>query len=219
MAFGRGDVGLSGRMGNRVYRQVGGETIVSAMPIKVDPRTPKQLASRAHLTEATRLWGELPLDAIDRWRLYGLRLGRRGDLVFRGLAAKYLQLHGGTSVPTEPPATPFAGDGIVVEATAAAVPPGGNPWSDGAVVFRAHAPNTPGVVTELLLQRLAKRYCVPKQDAYRTQAFVAFAGELVRVPARVGAWACAIRFVRADTGQASAVLPLGVIEVRSTPEG
>ena len=70
------------------------------------------------------------LYAIDRLRLYGLRLGRRGDLVFRGLAAKYLQLHGGTSVP---PATPFSGDGIVVEATAATVPPGGNPWEDGAV--------------------------------------------------------------------------------------
>lgn len=68
-------------------------------------------------------------------------------------------------------------------------------------------------MTELLFQRLRARRVKPKADAYRTQTFVAFAGEPRAVLAAPGAVACAVRFVRAATGQESAVIPLGVVEV------
>ena len=165
--------GYSGRLGGQVFRQSGGETIVGPVPEKNDPRTPRQTASRARFTRATLLWQALPLDAIARWRAYGAREGRRGDLVFKGLAAKYLQVHGGSEAPQEPPTSAFLGDGIVVEASADPTP--APPQGEG-IRFAANAPNTPGVLTELLLQPLAARHRAPHPEEYRTQAFVDFAG-------------------------------------------
>ena len=213
MARVKGGVVLSGRLGDRVYRDLGGRGFVSAMPETVNPKTPKQVEARERLALAMRLWAELPPDAIDRWRLYGMREGRRGDLAFRGLGAKYLQVHGGRAVPTEPPTERFSGDGIVVRAEAAPIPPGGDPWEDGAVVFSASGPNSQGAVTELLLQRLPARHRKPSEKEYRTQTFVAFAGEAAKVKASPGAWACAVRFVRSATGQASGLVPIGIVEV------
>ena len=96
---------LSGRLGNRVYRIVDGQAFVSVMPETVDPKTPKQVAARERLDLAMRLWRELPLDAIDRWRLYGMGERRRGDLVFRGLGGGWTGL-GATGQGMFVPAAP-----------------------------------------------------------------------------------------------------------------
>ena len=69
------------------------------------------------------------------------------------------------------------------------------------------------MATELLVQRLPSRIRLPKARDYRTARYVAFAGEPVHVPARPGAYACGVRFVRAATGQATAMIPLGMVEV------
>ena len=84
-----------------------------------------------------------------------------------------------------------------------------------SVVFTANFPNTPGVVTELLLQPLAGPNRRPIASRYRTRAFVAFAegGQTRAVEARPGAHAAAIRFVNGETGQASALFPLGTVVV------
>ncbi len=210
----------------------------------------------------------------------------RGDNLFRGLAAKYLQVHGGFTAPTLPPASPFLGDGIAVVANPAAaadpplecgdlaplwlgggadfpgslrgslpLPPPSVPGQTGreygsaagepregepsraaepregepsraeepgegsaGVTFTATDPNSVGVVTELLLQRLAGAWRLPKARDYCTQAFVAFTPDQMSVTIEVlpGAYAAAIRFVRAGTGQDSALIPLGVVSVPSS---
>ena len=68
---------------------------------------------------------------------------------------------------------------------------------------------------ELLVQKLKSRLRTPGADRYATAGFVAFvAGALeARVPVERGAWAVAVRFVRWDTGQETAVVPLGVVDV------
>jgi hypothetical protein len=50
---------------------------------------------------------------------------------------------------------------------------------------------------------------------YASRGFAAFeAGTLeVTNPSKPGAWACAVRLVREDTGQETAVVPLGKVEV------
>ncbi len=205
---------MSGRLEGRVYRDLGGEGFVSAAPTVVNPRTQAQMDARARLSLAVRLWRELPPDAMGRGRegaeanagfspTTGRRRSGRGDLVFRGLAAKYLQIHGGVRAPTEPPPSPFYGEGIVVTATGGA----------SGVRFAASSPNSPGGLTELLVQPLAAAYRKPHPEEYRTRAFVAFAdGALeAEVPLSPGAYACAIRFVRGTTGQAGPLVPLGVV--------
>ena len=271
MARTTGGERISGRLGGRVYRVIDGQGFVSAMPRVVDPRTPAQIAARERLERAVALWRELPLDAMGRWRLFAeagaafdVRTGRRrsvrGDLVFRGLAAKYMQIHGGMTAPTEPPASAFTGDGVAVTVSDSPSPDGSfgrggrgerlpepppphptasyacsqgtslsitnpmeegvqtlqeEPLGEGAILFSASAPNSPGVLTELLTQRLAAAWRKPHPNEYRTRGFVAFesgATEAV-LPCAPGAYACAIRFVRADSGQASPLLPLGTVVV------
>ena len=240
---------VSGRLGGRVYRNVGGEGFVSVAPQAVDPRTQAQLGARARLEMANRLWVELPLDAMARWRAWaavprpyvspkGRKASARGDLAFKGLAAKYLQVHGGSVVPTEPPSSVFLGDGVVVTvspsfhsgerkgtgdgelgsaASALSPQPPLSQAKEGepGIVFAASSANAPGVVTELLTQRLAARHRKPHPEEYRTRRFVGFGdgGLGATVECAPGAYACAARFVRAGTGQASAMVELGVVEV------
>lgn len=123
---------------------------------------------------------------------------------FRSLGLKYLAVHGGVEVPSEPPTEPFFGDGLRVGVSA---------QGDSGIVFSADFPNTPGVLTELLLQRLPTRHRLPKARDYRTMAYVALAGEPVVIACAQGAYAGAIRFVRTATGQETAMATLGTVEV------
>jgi len=111
---------ISGKLGGRVYRTVPGGTIVASAPTGGDPRTPAQLEARRRFERASCLWSSLTLDEIERWRAYAARVGKRADNAFRGLAAKYLQVHGGFDAPSEPPASAFLGDAVEVVATGGA---------------------------------------------------------------------------------------------------
>lgn len=104
------------------------------------------------------------------------------------------------AIPSLPPSEAFLGDSVEVSIAAVA----------GGVEFTASTANGDGVVTELLLQPLASRHRRTYLRQYRSQRFVAFsAGETVLVPCSPGWVACAIRFVRAATGQETALAELG----------
>ena len=114
--------------------------------------------------------------------------------------------------------TAFLGDGIGVVVTGPLPQPPlqDEPLGEGAfVTFSATAPNAPGVVTELMLQKMAGAHRKPTLKGYRTREFVAFAaGALsVAVPCEPGAYAGALRFVRWDTGQETGIVPLGRVVV------
>lgn len=83
------------------------------------------------------------------------------------------------------------------------------------ILFSADRPNSSGVVTELLLQRLPGRNCRSYRDKYRHQKFVAFTqgGLEATVPAQPGWYACGVRFVNVTTGQDTPVAELGVVGV------
>ena len=84
-----------------------------------------------------------------------------------------------------------------------------------SIEFTASGPNAAGVVTELLVQPLRSRLRTPVRDRYRGAGFVAFAaGSLTaEIPCKRGAVAVGVRFVRADTGQETGVVELGILEV------
>jgi hypothetical protein len=202
---------LHGKAGNVVFAQTRFGLVVRPRTVPRNPRTPAQLASRDRLTRASAAYRALTDAQLAAWSAYARTLSRTSPAggppyvpaaqnVFVGLAAKFLQVNPGESIPLDPPAAPFLGDGITVTASAVS----------GGVEFAASGPNAVGVVTELLIQPLARAARAPKERGYRPQAFVAFApGSLsYTVSVTPGAYAPAIRFVRAATGQQSGLLPL-----------
>jgi hypothetical protein len=87
--------------------------------------------------------------------------------------------------------------------------------SANVLTFTASCPNSPGVVTELLVQPLRLSISNPDPAKYRHRAFVHFEeGHLEAVVDAPSGWvAPAVRFVLAATGQVSALVPLPIVRV------
>lgn len=209
-------VKLHGKVGDVVFAQTRNGLVIRARTVPRNPRTPAQTAARARFARASAAWAALSPAQLAAWRAYADTLQRvspaggppyvpTANNVFTSLAAKFLQVTPDGDIPMDPPATPFFGDGIVVTAAA----------ESGAIRFTASGPSAAGVVVELLLQPLAHATRAPISTRYRPQAFVSFAsaGDSHTVPAAPGAYAGAIRFVRASTGQVSALGPLPAVVV------
>ncbi|HRF58637.1 MAG TPA: hypothetical protein PLH94_01835 [Fimbriimonadaceae bacterium] len=205
-----------GKMGGLVFvRLPGGAVSMRDRSIPTNPRTPAQTAVRRALGEATRLYRTLEPEEIDAWMGFARAVQRMRPTpslsrpprvcdLFVALTAKYLMVHPGGTAPRVPPATVFLGDGVRVAAEAA----------PGAVRFVASGANASGVVTELLLQRLASAGRVGSPSAYRSQGFVAFSGPSAHeIPVSAGLFLAAIRFVEASSGQVSGLVELGRVRV------
>ena len=160
---------------------------------------------------------------------------------FLALGTRVLQVDPRAALPRTPPASPFGGDAVTVVGEASSSfdcerrgqggeslsafevplstpqpPPLTGVKGGGAgLLFRADRPNSPGVVTELMAQRLLSVGRAPRPKGYASQGFVAFAeGALdAEVACPPGWYALAVRFVRAGTGQDTAVFPLGIVGV------
>jgi hypothetical protein len=204
--------GLSGSTGGAVLVQRrDGSVILRERVTPRDPETPLQLANRARLQRAAAVYRALTPEEHAAWRDYAARLrapscgqapgpAPSAQNLFTGLAVRYLHLHGGEEAPRLPPARAFLGDGVALAAE-------GGP---GRVVFTAGGPNSDGVVTELLVQRMRTAASGRYPRAYRHGAYVAFApGSLSAEVAAARGWvAPAVRFVATATGQASGLVEL-----------
>lgn len=207
----------SGRCGDRVYLKghgtLEGQQIIRSRRYvpPSDPQTPRQQAARGRFAQAVRAWALLSEAQRQAWEEYGATCPRtaptwaetnmqNGREAFLTLTLKRLHVQADALLLTGPPAAPFLGDGIAVTAQAVAE----------VIVWRASAVNALGVVTELLAQPLRGVAGNALGAKYRTQGLAAFAAQsrAVATPAQPGLWACAVRFVCTDTGQAAALVPL-----------
>lgn len=212
-----GAVGLpGGKMGNLVFvRLPGGVVSMRDRSIPKNPRTPAQTAVRSALSRATRLYRTLDDAEMEAWAGFAERVRRMRPTpsltrpprvcdLFVALTAKVLLVNPGVEPPRLPPATVFLGDGVSVTASPAS----------GAVRFAASGPNATGVVTELLLQKLASPGRQGSPGAYRSQGFVGFGGSLSHdVAVGAGLYLAAVRFVEASSGQVSGLVELGRVRV------
>ncbi len=202
----------SGVLGNVVLAQTQGGTIMRSRPQGARRRSEKQVEQGHRLRIAHYHWNELSDAEAEAWRMYALGQAARNPQtggmkipaaywLFCGLAAKYLQVHGGLQVPSNPPTGRFAGDALSI-----AVAKG-----EGELVFTADGSSREGVLTELLGQVLTGPHNAPKVKSYASLGFFSFeAGVPVIVPAPVGAyWACATRFVEAATGRMTELVEIG----------
>lgn len=198
-------------MGGIVYYEVEGEPLARAWVRPRDPRSKGQMDQRARTGDAARAWGLLGDARRAAWDRRAGELGRRGGgyALFRSFAMKRLRVEPKADLATfDPPAEPFLGDSVRVAARL------GEEASGAALVFGADRANGPGVVTEVLTQRIAAPHVKREAAKYRSRGFAAFAGgESVAIPVGPGAWACAVRFVLAATGEETGIAELGVVVV------
>ena len=195
-----------------------GTTVLRQTPKRRPRRTAAQDEASARLTPIGEAWRGLAPGEHAEWVRAAGGTGRAAYLLFTALGSKCLQMRPHAPVPLLPPAGAFAGDGIVIGVSSLSPRPPlqDEPLGEGeALVFAANAPNAPGVVTELLAVRVPSANRRPQLKAYRTRAFASFAaGALTaRVPVEGGAWACAARFVREDSGQEVGIVEIGTVVV------
>ena len=200
--------------------------VVRKRPTYRRPTSPGQAAQAERMRAAGAVWSSLGAPEAAAWSAYGARQTRRdpvsgkayspiGYNAFMELALRALQAAPGTAVPVWPPVGAFLGDSVVVSVSPLPQPPlQDEPLGEGALRFSASGANAAGVVTELLVQRLANVRRKPTAQ-YKSMAFVRFvAGALVYdLPAAAGVYACAARQVDPATGQARLPTPLGVVVV------
>lgn len=208
--------GMSGTTGDLVFVETNEGTVVRQRVDPFNPRTPAQIAARERMNRSQAAYATISTEQLALWRQYAAaqNASRRrssnktrltANNAFNALACKFLQINPAGSIPLNPPTTGFLGDSITVTAQGA----GDN------VTFTASAANGLHVKTELLLQPLKTQNRTPQEKAYRSKAFVAFAtGTLswaISVPN--GWYAPAYRFVNAQTGQETGLIPLPPVEV------
>lgn len=205
--------GLSGKAGNVVFVTMpDGRVYLRPRVIPRNPKTAAQQQTRSFLSLAVKAFSNLTADQYAKWELFAAQLteeARRQGLhktvratdAFTRLAIKYLQIHGGVSVPLLPPTSEFVGDSLVVQVSAAT----------GGVRFDSATGNGPDVTTELLLQPVRSLNNRATSSHFRSRGFHVFpaGGGMVDVPLPRGRYATAIRFVRLSTGQASSLINLG----------
>ena len=218
--------GIRGSVGDATFVQGATGTQLRRRPVRVGPPTPAQRDSALRMETISAWWAQVDLAGVEAWRAYALSLEAGKPALerrpmpswnaFLALATRVLMVDPGAEVPLHPPAAAFAGDAVAVTVVGEGTPhPYPSPPEGRGVRFVASRPNAPGVVTELMLQRLASVARAPVPSRYRSQAFVGFTeGGLEAVVPQAPGWvACAVRFVDARTGQATAVFPCGIVGV------
>ncbi|MBN8691198.1 MAG: hypothetical protein J0L72_10485 [Armatimonadetes bacterium] len=199
--------GYSGKLGNLVFRQTPQGTQMIERVRPKQPNTPAQMAVRERMRQAGKAWRGMTLEQAMAWKAYAQQQGRdpRGFVmdannVFIRLAVRVLQVNPNAEIPLVPPSTPFSGDAVAASLSAA----------PGAVNLPVTQGNAPGVVTEVLVQRLASVHRAAYPEKFRSAGFSAWAsGGMVSVPLSPGVYAVAIRTVKSATGQSGQLMELG----------
>lgn len=204
--------GMSGKVGGLVFARTESGTILRETPEGRRDDSEAQYRIAWNLRKANSAWRGLEWEQVLAWQAYAATLKRRNPQtgllvapkaynVFIGLATKFLQANPNGEIPLGPPQGRFFGDLVQVSVEAQ----GPN------LLYTADRDNAPGVVTELLLQRLTGRNNAPKERSYVAAGFMAFDTEHREFEHGVFPWtyAAAIRFVEAATGRMTDLFPIG----------
>ncbi len=228
---------VSGKFSGLVVVNGKGGLVIRRPPQYRRVLSPSQRAATSRLRRASAVWSGLSPAQAAAWDQYGRTLPRTDPLTgrsyltagfnaFSALATKVLQVDGGAVVPIVPPATDYSGDAVTFSLVGGqggwdpTPGPGGllvptvASSEAGAIVVQASGPNEPGSVTELMLERLpnGRRKATGRMAAAAFHRFVA-GGLTFSLPVEPGWYVVAARFVRAATGQQTAPLLLGRVQV------
>ena len=205
----------SGNCGPIIVARGRGGPVVRQRPVYKRHQSDDQLAQEARLKAVAAQWSLLSTAQAQAWDEYARGTRRRNTVsggtytssgynVYSALSLVLVRLDPGRALPTRPPQAGFAGDRPGFEVSA----------EPGALVFAATGPNAPGIVTELMVQRLPTPRRRPTRR-YKSAAFTRFTPEtLVQdLPAEPAAYACATRFIQASTGLTTLTQTYGIVLV------
>ena len=208
--------GMKGRFGNAILVPYGDDLILREAPGRSEPRSAEQVHAQDRQRRGAQLWRNLDEEAVAAWAAYAKRNplppkadgtpgSTRKDNVFGSLSMRYQLVHGPVAPPWMPPAPTFLGDAIGVSVSP--LEPCLTVVADGA--------NAPGVVTQILVQSLAGRNRRTYLEKYVHARIVTFTPDHLseRIESKKGWAAAAYRFIKADTGQATALVEMGKFEV------
>lgn len=207
---------IRGKAGGGVFTKAKNGATLRIRITPSNPNTAAQSAVRSYLTSASRAYKALSSGNLADWREYALSLNVVDPVtgssyhpsaisVFTGLASKFLQVTPDGVIPTSPPATPFSGDTITVDAAGGA----------DSITFTGSDDNGADIVTEYLLQRLASPARVPRPNGYKSYGFSDDPDTTPFIVSGLseGSYACAYRFVKTTTGQESGLIIIGIVTV------
>ena len=224
---------MSGTIGDLQLEQRAGGTVAKARATRPPRRTPGMMEGERRVQWLAYAWRTLDTASFEAWRAFSEAASVRNPAtgayvtpnpynLFCKYAGRVRQVDPSASlVGFRPPVGPFGGDGVGVTVSPSSgplpLPPLQNePFGEGVLRFCLNAANSPGVVTELMTQPLVNARRRVYGDRYVSRGFFLFEGAAeVEIPCEIGAHACGYRFVRAATGQATAIFALGVVEVGS----
>ena len=129
-------------IGDVVMVQTQSGTVMRSRPHGSHVRSEAQIAQGRRLELARFAWERLSDEEAGAWRVYALeqaasspRGSRKrmtsGWSAFSGLASKYLQIHGGRTVPSLPPLGRFLGDALEVSVSTSENPTPAPPQGEG----------------------------------------------------------------------------------------
>lgn len=219
---------VRGRMNDQVVTRTRQGLVTKHRPKYKYPKVAAVQAGNERLKQAASVWVDLTYEEVLAWRAYAAtvfrvepvtleRYAQGTHTTFLGLAVKVLQVGEGPiygdagapasrptgveSIPRMPPTSDFLGDNLSVSVEAIAT----------GLRFTSTAPNSAGVVTELMIQKLPNHRRQPTKF-YKSAGFAVFGGP-IDVPLEPGFYACGYRFVRSATGQMTEMRSLGMVEV------
>ena len=207
----------SGRMGSVVWTRARNGATARTWTQVSNPRTNAQTQVRQSFAQAARTFANMTPAQAAAWNAYGQTITRTNPLngktyhpagidIFMAYATKFLQLSPSGTIPVAPPASPFVGDSISLTAESE---------SPGVISFNASGPNSAGVTTELLIQKLPGSNRKPNPEGYQHAAFKVFTSGSLKQDVNVvaGHYAAAYRFVKNSTGQATELVTLPVMTI------
>ena len=193
---------------------IGQQIIERLMPFNANSQA--QIVVRSAFDRASAGYSLLSPASKSKWKAFGAldlrrdpvtarRYSLTGRQSFMGLATKFALANPGQSFPQNPPTVKFAGDAIGVTCAA----------GTGKLTFTASGKNAEGVITELLVQRLASPDRAPTMEGYRSAGYKAFSegGSTFQFPCEPAIYATAYRFVSAASGEERGIVPIGVTTV------
>lgn len=204
----------TGKLGENVVSK-GHEGYVGVRPrvTPANPQTPAQMKVRGAQTESSQAWDTLTESQCEGWRSLaatlpqrsnktGLPIKKQGFNLFCSYYDRFRLANPTGVFPKDAPVARFVADPIVLTLGVGGA---------GSQTVTANQGNSADQTVEIVAQRLAGKNRLPQANAYRTQAYHAFAtGRLsFDVALSAGYWALAYRVVSTVNGAAGPLKPIG----------
>jgi hypothetical protein len=197
---------LRGKAGTVVVSKGRSGLVIKPKTVAKNPQTPAQQVARENLSRAAQAFAKLNASQIQQWKFYAEQHPKTNKVngesyaptalnVYTALATKILQVNPSMILPSVPPATDFNGDTIKISIGESHA---------GALTLESTGPNGSGVITEILVQRLASPGRTPYAKNFRTNQFYNWnPTQTLDIELLPGYYAIAYRFVKINTGQTS----------------